>query len=552
MIRDLLQFRPDPHVVPDVCIVGAGAAGIMLAVELAGLGRTVTLLEGGGAAIEESAQTPYESECAALPHRGLHGGRFRALGGTTTMWGGQILKLQESDFERRAWIPESGWPISTHDLEPHYERALELEGLRNVIRSDRDVWKALGKAGPPDSGDFTSYLSRWCPEPNFARLHRRSLEHDARIDTWLHAHAVELLLEDGTARGVRCRTSEGKETIFRAKTYVFALGAIESSRFFLQPRDNGGLPWNDSGLLGRHFQDHIDSDAAEVTPLDARAFRDAFDTIFLSGHRYTPKLTLSAARQRADRLLNVGATVYSAADENDALTPLKSNAKKLLKGELREVKVKEVWPMMRHAPTLLAGAYRYAVEHRAFHPASAKFRLRVHCEQEPTSASTITLSPLRDAFGLRKTALAWKISPLEIQTIRRLVELAQSSLEGVGRVIPHPALFDQDDAFIGYCQDSFHHMGGMRMHRLPTLGVVDTDLRLHGVRNCFVCSSAVFPTSGFSNPTHTLLALSVRLAHHLLNETTSYLQESEERRSEAVDDALPNPERPAACFVAPP
>ena len=49
----------------------------------------------------------------------------------------------------------------------------------------------------------------------------------------------------------------------------------------------------------------------------------------------------------------------------------------------------------------------------------------------------------------------------------------------------------------------------------PNAGVVDTDLRLHGTPNVFVCSSAVFPTSGFSNPTHTLLALAVRLASHL-------------------------------------
>ena len=46
-------------------------------------------------------------------------------------------------------------------------------------------------------------------------------------------------------------------------------------------------------------------------------------------------------------------------------------------------------------------------------------------------------------------------------------------------------------------------------------GVVDTNLRLFGTRNCYVCSGAVFPTSGFSNPTHTLLALAIRLAEHL-------------------------------------
>jgi choline dehydrogenase-like flavoprotein len=58
-------------------------------------------------------------------------------------------------------------------------------------------------------------------------------------------------------------------------------------------------------------------------------------------------------------------------------------------------------------------------------------------------------------------------------------------------------------------------MGGMRMAESETAGVVDPNLRLHGTKNVYVCSCAAFPTSGYSNPTHTLLALTVRLAEHL-------------------------------------
>ena len=58
-------------------------------------------------------------------------------------------------------------------------------------------------------------------------------------------------------------------------------------------------------------------------------------------------------------------------------------------------------------------------------------------------------------------------------------------------------------------------MGGMRMAVAPTDGVVTPDLLLHGTRNVYICSGAVFPTSGFSNPTHTVLALAMRLADRL-------------------------------------
>ena len=97
MIRDLHQSQPEASTTADICIVGAGAAGIVLAVELARRGKRVLLLEGGGSGIEEASQDPYASEVAGLPHRGIHTGRFRAKGGTTTKWGGQILEL-DADF----------------------------------------------------------------------------------------------------------------------------------------------------------------------------------------------------------------------------------------------------------------------------------------------------------------------------------------------------------------------------------------------------------------------------------------------------------------------
>ena len=86
---------------------------------------------------------------------------------------------------------------------------------------------------------------------------------------------------------------------------------------------------------------------------------------------------------------------------------------------------------------------------------------------------------------------------------------------GLARIVPDEDLISGNPDFLLRCDDSNHHMGGMRMSTSETTGVVDPNLRLYGLSNTYVCSSAVFPTSGFSNPTHTLLALAVRLSEHL-------------------------------------
>ena len=496
-----------------MCVVGAGAAGIALTVELLRLGKSVVLLEGGGAEIEEDSQEPYRSEVTGLPHQGVHGGRFRAQGGTTLKWGGQILELDAWDFAAREWVGGSGWPFGKSELTRFYERALELEGLGRALRSDEDVWRTIGET-TPKFGELEPYFSRWCPEPNFARVHGETLRTHPGLTAWLHANAVELVMEEGTATGVRCRTLTGVEAVFAADEFCFCMGTIESARFFLQPRA-GGLPWNESGLLGRHFQDHIDVNAATVVPRSVGRFHDVVDGVFVGGFKYHPKLRLREEAQRRLETLNVAATMFFESDADEAAGEIKATVKHLLRGRFGEVKGSEAAKLVTNLPLLARQTWRYAVQHRAYHPADATISLRVHCEQEPLSASSISLAEERDRLGMLRTRLDWRISEAEVRTIREYVQVAAGELAGLAEVTPDPSLAEGGLEFMRRCDDTNHHMGGMRMSGVANGGVVDTDLRVHGTKNVFVCSGAVFPTSGFSNPTHTVLALACRLAERL-------------------------------------
>jgi len=61
----------------------------------------------------------------------------------------------------------------------------------------------------------------------------------------------------------------------------------------------------------------------------------------------------------------------------------------------------------------------------------------------------------------------------------------------------------------------YYQMGGTRMAADPHHGVVNSELRVHGLDNLFVASCSVFPTGGSSNPTLTLMQLTLRLAEQL-------------------------------------
>ena len=504
---------------PDVCIVGAGAAGITLASQLVGQGKRVVVLEGGGRDLEPSSQSLYQSDIIGHPHVGIHNGRYRTFGGTTTKWGGQVLELDDEDFAVRPWIPGSGWPFAKRELGQYYARALVAEGITEAAGSETEVWRQLGLKRPDYGADLVGTFSRWLPDPDFTTLFKASLETSDRLMVYLHANALQLILDANVSRvvAVRCRTPEGREARFPAQSFVLCMGGIETIRFMLQPSNR--YPWEQNALLGQNFQDHVAATCGDMIIHDWAQFRHYFSNAWIRGLKYQPKLKLAAAFREREMLL--GATAVPMFDEDESLLRLKALAKNVVRGRLSKVTARGARDALGHLPTLARHAWEFKRHGRAYHSRGTPIHLNVSCEQEPRGRSRIYLSHERDALGLFRVVLDWHVSDLELRTLSRCTELVDQvlSAKGIARVIPDNDLLGDPGRIRLHCYDSNHHMGGARMGHLPAEGVVDAELRINGVDNAYVCSTAVFPTSGSSNPTHTLLALAIRLSDALVRES---------------------------------
>ena len=123
MFADLRQAGTGSQLEFDVCIVGAGAAGISLALELIDSHLSIALIESGAHQPEEASQALYAGESVGLQHTDLDKCRMRYFGGSTNCWNGWCVPFDVSDFEYRPWIAYSGWPIGKRDLDPYYKRA---------------------------------------------------------------------------------------------------------------------------------------------------------------------------------------------------------------------------------------------------------------------------------------------------------------------------------------------------------------------------------------------------------------------------------------------
>ena len=519
VIVDLEALAQPPELAADVCVIGAGAAGIILTVELIRLGKTVLLLEAGGLHPETATQHLYDSELTGLPHIGIHEGRFRTFGGTTTKWGGQILELDELDFERRPWVPESGWPIAKSELTPFYRRALEMEGVAPCILNDADVWRAL-HTGPPELGaGLEPFFTRWCPQPDFGKLYRSQLQQEPKAHVCLHANFYRFVFTPSgdAVTHAACRTLDGREFCFAAREFVLCAGAIETARLLLQPIPDRTTPWDRGGNLGRFFQDHIDIPVAKLSPVSPVKFHLWFDNAYLNGFRYVPKIKLSAKLQEEFGVLAVGASLHCQSVRQAAVEEFRETLLNVRRTGFRGLRGSQLLAAIKAADILTRKAWRLYRHKRAYNPDDLGIDLRVHCEQAPNADSRITLAEDRDALGLFKTRLDWRVGELELRTVRQFASYACRQFEacGIARAAIYKDYLATLTSFASHAVDTYHHMGTARMATSASRGVVDENCRIFGLQNAFLCGSAVFPTSGFSNPTHTILALGARLAQHL-------------------------------------
>ena len=129
MYLDARQLPDNTTIEAELCVIGAGAAGITIAREMLGGKYRVVLLESGGFDMDIANQSLYEGKNIGLPYEDLHKIRSRYFGGSTNCWGGWCRPLDTIDFEKRDWIPYSGWPFDRTALEPYYTRAHDICGV---------------------------------------------------------------------------------------------------------------------------------------------------------------------------------------------------------------------------------------------------------------------------------------------------------------------------------------------------------------------------------------------------------------------------------------
>ena len=550
------KYKEGTVIESDICIIGGGPAAISLALSFLNQNCQITMLAGGSwsetqknRALNKGFINP---ECS---HEPLEENRKRVFGGGTSVWGGRCVPFDPIDFEVRSWVPNSGWPISYHQLVPFYRTALQFceAGENNFDARVVFPGKKSQIIDGLDNEDIVSYkLERWSPPTRFAKRYKQELKNSPDIHIYLDAHVTNINAETNADQidsvNVIIGSSEIKIT---ANKFILAAGGIENPRLLLSSKSvfhPTGIG-NQHDLVGRYYMCHLAGTFGAVNPTNRDEILFPFE-VDKQGIYCRRRWWLTPKIQKQDQIANGIMYLNGPINVKNNKEPTESAVilAKSITGVLKGRSSKTIWSKLKkvikdlneHLIYTLRNSHKVIpfffdlgikrITNRRLPlrlPSLKSKWLYVYFQTEhvPNRESRISLSDVKDRLGVPLPVVKVAFTELDIQTIvsaykvffERFIKSNQGDISYDENTVRQSVLEE-----MGNFSSQAHHLGTTRMSDNASEGVVDSNCKVHGISNLYVAGSSVFPTGSHANPTLTLIALSLRLANHIKRLNLSY------------------------------
>ena len=541
MLVDARSIGNDEVLDSDVCIVGAGVAGLTLAKEFKQANFRTCIIESGGEKPDKPTQALYWGENVGLPYYPLDTARGRFLGGSSHYWG---VKLPEKglgvrlrpmdpiDFEEKEWVPYSGWPFQKKHLDPYYARAQKICQI-GPYDYDSKNWV---QPGVRDELMFTgdrvhTTIFQFGLRDVFFKEYVKEAKQAENVTVLLYGNVIEIETNENASEVTRMSVAclEGNRFWVTAKIYILAMGAIEIPRLLLlsNKTQRSGLG-NEHDLVGRFFMEHPHLWTGGFIPASVMTANSTglYEVFSKNGIHGMGKITLSESTLRKEKMLNWVTSIHPdyrlsynhyMGHYEPGVSAYREIRLALKKGRLPENLNNHIRNAFLDTKSILRSTYRKIKGHfkkdfiRFKH--ITVYRLNPMVEQAPNPESRVLLGTEKDALGQRRISLNWQLTPLDTYTITRAQEILDEELRRAG--LGHLIIETEKDSVPSGIHGGWHHMGTTRMHSDPKQGVIDPNCRFHSISNLYIAGASAFPTGGYANPVLTTVALVLRLSDHI-------------------------------------
>jgi choline dehydrogenase-like flavoprotein len=526
-----------------VCIIGAGAAGISMAISLSRQGKRVLLVEGGDWDETPEIVDAYVGKASA-PHPQTTEFRYQRFGGTTHLWGGRCVPLDQHDFEQRAHVPASGWPKGATDISNYYAEALSHcdAGENNfTISSFGANARPIFNEAPQLSPDLNEYIERYSLPTDFGKKFRQELTDSSNAYVLLRTRCICLNVDADNANEVRSVTlHDGNQAIdIKVNQVVLAGGGIETTRLMLASRQKTPAWSYLDASLGKYYACHYD---LIFGALRFTGEKPVFDFQKTSEGVYARrKLQFSAEFQAQNGLLNSAFRLhfpaYADPSHGSGIMSTIYLAKSILKPEYQAIlnhgvnqsahrgqSFKHLMNVVMDIGSVIKFAYDWLfkiklakrrIPYTLVANRNGTYPIEFNSEQVSDVNNRIELLEEVDRFGMQRISVHWKMTELDIASGIKTFKLLKAQFEKTRGCRLEFDSNELEQRMRNALPVGGHHMGTTRMGNSPLDSVVDVNCKVHGVQNLYIASASVFTTNSHANPTLTIVALALRLSEHL-------------------------------------
>jgi choline dehydrogenase-like flavoprotein len=512
------ELEGDVHTrTADVCIVGAGAAGLFLMSRLRDSGLRIVVLEAGPRVPVAPDDAGMQAEFIGNVYRGATEGRFFGLGGTTSRWGGQCVPFRSTDAKRGSEGYGDSWQHVIAVAELHGAIVSEALGLPTEFCAPKQVDARQAEINNRlETHGLVCVTSAWLPfgRRNLAWLARQRSSKSTEITIYCNAVAAQWHLvqaNDGIARvsKIEARSRMAKRLCIEASHFVVAVGAIESSRVLQEINLAGtGRVVHPKAALGRYLSDHLSFCAADVAASSRRQVASTFGPTFEHGMMRSLRWTEACPAPDSPRffahlIFDIDTSGFRVAK------------KVLLDLQARRLPNPSIGELAKGVGSLLQLGWTRWAWSKLHIPPGTSCHLQLDMEQRPHSENRISLAGSTDLYGRPVSVIQWKVSDNDLRDASIVTSSFLSRWKAAGQDLPQllRAEIGEDST---KPNDVYHPVGTCRLGDDPE-AVVGLDLRVHGISNTYVLSTAIFPSAGTANPTYNLLCFAEMLASRFRN-----------------------------------
>lgn len=481
MLIDANEHLPESgRLNTQISVVGCGLAGLALAGDLSEAGYQVVVFEGGAQSVTDASLDAYSGTCTFSDQMGrsrrrddyLHTSRLRMLGGTANHWGGSLTYLDALDFEHRPWVPGGEWPVKKEELKEAYLKASAYLHVKYPGTENTGLDSPYPEFDLSFSDTLVSAFKQRSPVAQTREFHvQQKVRNLARqIDIYYNATLVKLSFKGSRVSELEFRNEQSDRLRVRSDIVLLCCGGIENARILLLHEND--VPKRNRNT-GRYFLEHV-----IFNNCGSIHFPNDTMTTELYDHpkSFEGFFALSESYRREQGLQNLKIGLRRT-DEN---------------------------------------SYSFAGARRRDGGSGSVVDFRILIgESAPNRNSRVRLSDKKDAFGMPRVLLDWRMGHGEYQN---MVDSLRAFARELGRYQKGRVRLILNESMLIDNNPGNHHMGTTRMHNDPEFGVTDRYGRVHGLENLFIGGSSLFTTSGSAHPTVNLTALAYWTSEHLKSE----------------------------------